>query len=148
VTGPRDWDKELADIDKAIARMPAPAAAPAAASAGVTSAPAPARVPPPAATRRETTTTWLRVLLAALLAAALPYWPYARGCGLWLDLYLGAAAMVVVAGVWASISAWQRRRARAHVVALLIVFWGVGLLAAEVLPRVGYARHAARWTCG
>src|SRR5690348_5855548 len=96
--------------------------------AGAARNPAGARAALPRVTPRETTTTWLRVLLAALLAGALPFWPYARGCGLCLYLYLGAAAVAVIAGLWASSSTWQRRRARAHVVALLVVLWGLGLI--------------------
>jgi hypothetical protein len=151
VTGPRDWDKELADIDKAIARMPAQPAPPSAPPGGAEAAPGRVASPgavSPAATRRETTTTWLRVLLAAVLAGALPFWPYAHACGVGLYLYLAAAAMVIVAGIWAAISTWQRRRARAHALALLVILWGAGLVAHEVLPRVGYTKHQARWTCG
>jgi hypothetical protein len=157
VTGPRDWDKELAEIDKAIARMPArpaspgdvPAPSPGAGQPGIPErSPAASRAARPPATPRETTTTWLRVVLAVLLAGALPFWPYARGCGLGLYLYLAAAAVAVTAGLWAASSTWQRRRARAHVIALLVILWGLGLIAHEVLPRVGYAKHLARWTCG
>jgi hypothetical protein len=157
VTGPRDWDKELAEIDKAIARMPArpasPGDVPAASAgagqpAGAARSPGAARASLPRVTPRETTTTWLRVVLAVLLASALPFWPYARGCGLGLYLYLGAAAVAVTAGLWAASSTWQRRRARAHIVALLVIIWGLGLIAHEVLPRVGYAKQPARWTCG
>ncbi|HEU4588757.1 MAG TPA: hypothetical protein VFS11_08925 [Gemmatimonadales bacterium] len=154
MTGPRDWDKELAEIDKAIARLPArpaqSAEVPAAAGTPAGSAPSPAgaRTVRPAASPRETTTTWLRVVLAVVLAAALPFWTYSRGCGLGLYLYLGASAVVVIAGLWAAGSAWQRRRARAHIVALLVVLWGLGLIAHEVLPRIGYAKQPARWTCG
>jgi hypothetical protein len=156
VTGPRDWDKELAEIDKAIARTPARSAsagdvaAPSAGAgqpAGAAGHPAGGRAALPRVTPRETTTTWLRVVLAVLLAGALPFWPYARGCGLGLYLYLGAAAVAVTAGLWAASSTWQRRRARAHVIALLVILWGLGLIAQEVLPRVGYAKQPARWTC-
>jgi hypothetical protein len=141
VTGPRDWDKELAGIDKAIARTPG--------EAEPVSAVVPARrAAVPAPTPQETTTTWLRVLLAATLAGALPFWPYARGCGIGLYLYLAGAAMVIVAGIWAAVSTWQRRRSRAHAFSLLVLLWGVGLVFHEVLPRVGYAKQPARWTCG
>jgi peptidoglycan/LPS O-acetylase OafA/YrhL len=147
MTGPRDWDKELADIDRAIERMPAPP--PERIGPGGVAPPGPAPRPALApATPREVATTWLRVLLAAVLAAALPFWPYPNGCGPGLVLYLAAAAMVVLAGMWAATVSWRRRRPWAHVIALLVVLWGLGLVATQVLPRVGYARHVARWTCG
>ena len=147
---PKDWDKELAKIDRAMARMPPPAADPApgkkaGAPAGGASAPplAPQHVGP-----RATTTTWLRVLLVLTLALAMPLWPYPKGCGMWLYAYLAAAGIVVLAGVWAGISTWHRRRAIGHVLAILVLLWGLILIAAEVLPRIGYAKAAIRWTCG
>ncbi|HET7601071.1 MAG TPA: hypothetical protein VFK09_12305 [Gemmatimonadales bacterium] len=147
MTAPRDWDKELADIDRAIERLPAPP--PERIGPGGVAPPGAAPRPgAPPVGPREAATTWLRALLAAVLAAALPFWPYPRGCGIGLVLYLGAAGMVAVAGGWAAVSAWSRRRAWAHLVALLVVLWGLGLIAQQVLPRVGYAREALRWTCG
>ena len=146
---PRDWDTELAKIDRALARLPDPAAppAPGAAPAGP-AGPTPDAVPPHVAGPRATTTTWLRVLLVLTLALAMPFWPYARGCGFGLFAYLAAASVVVVAGGWASISTWHRRRPVGHVLAILVLLWGLGLIIVEVLPRVGYAKAAIRWTCG
>jgi hypothetical protein len=146
---PRDWNKELAKIDRAMARLPEPAAppAPGATPAGP-AGPTPGAVSPRVADPRATTTTWLRVLLVVTLALAMPLWPYARGCGFGLFAYLGAASVVVVAGGWASISTWHRRRPVGHVLAILVMLWGLGLIIVEVLPRVGYAKAAIRWTCG
>jgi hypothetical protein len=140
---PRNWDKELADIDRAMARQQPRPEIPA-------SKPAPS---PPAAQaaplrRGATATTWLRLLLAVLLAVAMPFWPYGHGCGVGLFAYLAAAGVVVLGGVWAAVASWQTRRPLAHVVALLVTLWGLGLVAAEVLPRVGYAKQGVRWTCG
>lgn len=138
----RDWDKELADIDKVIARTPAgPAPVPAAQGKG---APALAA---PAGGRRAVLTTWLRVLLGAVLGIAMTQWPYSHGCGIKLFLYLGAAGAVVVAGLWSSISSWKRRLGLAHTVALLVTLGGLVLLAREVLPRVGYAKQISTWMC-
>ena len=122
---PKDWDKELAKIDRAMARLPEPAADPGA-----------------------TTTTWLRVLLVLTLALAMPLWPYPKGCGVGLYAYLVAACIVVLAGVWAGISTWHRRRPIGHILAIVVLLWGLALVAAEVLPRIGYAKAAIRWTCG
>jgi hypothetical protein len=148
---PRDWDKELAAIDRAMERLP-PAQGPTAPTPA--GAPVPSRAAaagsasPPRLGHRATTTTWLRVLLAVSLALAMPFWPYGRGCGLGLFAYLAAASVVVIGGGWAAVSTWHRRRPMAHVVALLVTLWGIGLLAAEVLPRVGYAKQTVRWVCG
>ena len=141
---PRDWDKELAKIDRAMGRIPeaAPPAPARKAEASVTG-PAPAHAGP-----RATTTTWLRVALVLTLALAMPLWPYPKGCGVGLLSYLTAAGVVVLAGVWAAISTWHRRRAIGHVLAILVLIWGLALMAAEVLPRIGYAKNAIRWTCG
>jgi hypothetical protein len=140
---PRDWDKELAKIDRAMAQQP-PQANPPAAKPAV----APAVLPTPQPGRRAGTTSWLRVLLVVVLALAMPFWPYGRGCGFGLAAYLAAAGIVVVSGVWASVSSWRTHRPLAHVVALLVTLWGLGLVAATVLPRVGYAKQTVRWTCG
>ncbi|MGH7562269.1 MAG: hypothetical protein ACRENB_14760 [Gemmatimonadales bacterium] len=141
MTGPkRDWDKELADIDKLMAAPPAPAA-------GRPAAPATRQAGPAAVSRREALGAWLRVGLGVAAGAAVSQWPYAHACGLGLWLYLGAAATVVVAGFWGLIASWRRRLGLAHVVALAVLLWGAILVAGVILPRVGYARTAAAWTC-
>ncbi len=145
---PRDWDKELAAIDRAMARQQpppeeVPAAKPGAAPALPTPQPAVAK-PHKAAGL----TTWMRVGLGVALALAMPFWPYGRGCGIGLATYLAAAVVVVLAGIWGAVSSWRRHRALAHIVALLVTLWGLGLVMTEVLPRVGYAKQMIRWTCG
>lgn len=147
MTGPRDWDRELAKIDKAIERMPAsaPAAPAAPTAAGRPSAPAAPAAPLDGP--RAVLTTWLRVLLVLALAVAMPFWPYPHACGTPLFLYLGASAVVVLAGVWGAASTWRRRLGLAHLLSLLTVLWGLGLVLATVLPRVGYAAARAGWFC-
>jgi len=140
---PRDWDKELAAIDKAISRSPAQpvgAAVPAARPGGTAVAAAPV-------SRRAALATWLRVILGLTLAGAMTQWPYVHDCGVNLFLYLGAAGVVVVAGIWSAISSWYRRLGWAHALSLLVVLWGGYLSLSEVLPRIGYAKHIAYWTC-
>ena len=90
---------------------------------------------------------WLRTIAATALGAAVLYWPYAHGCGWRLDTYLGVVAAVLVSGGWASFEAWRLRAATAHVVSLVVMFWGVVLAAEQVLPRIGYAATAAAWSC-
>jgi hypothetical protein len=150
MTAPRDWDKELAEIDKLMAqpqaqvpaKTGAPAPAPARPAGG--SAPVPAA---PVASRKAIFATWLKVLLAAVAAGAMTRWPYAHACGLGLFLYLGASGVIALSGVTGAISSWKRRIGLAHVVSLAVMLWGLGLAAVVVLPRIGYAREAANWFC-
>lgn len=149
---PRNWDKELAEIDRLIAAQPAggkpKAVAPRAEGA---SAPAPRETsgPPPAARvgNRERLSVWMKVALGAILAGAMLQWPYGHVCGLGLFGYLGALGAVVVSGLWAARSAWTRRMGWAHTIGIAVTMWGVGLIALQILPRIGYARIPAAWWC-
>jgi hypothetical protein len=146
MTGPRDWDKELADIDRAIARQgsaPPPGAAPGAVSP-------PTRPVPPsggATTRGHIVLTWFWVFLAVALAAALLLWPYDKTCGLQLTFFLGAAATTAIFALLGAISAWSHRRVLAHVLSLLVLAWAGVEAAGEVLPRIGYAKETRTWLC-
>lgn len=90
---------------------------------------------------------WARAALGVLLGVALIQWPYGDACGPGLTLKVAAVGVLVVAGVWAAVGSWRRRMAAAHIVALLITAWGLGLLAHEVLPRTGYWPDPAAWRC-
>jgi hypothetical protein len=98
--------------------------------------------------RRARASTWFRVLLTAALAVALPLWPYAHSCGPGLWLYLAAVSVTGLSAIWVAFSAWHRRQGLAHLLALLAIGWTLVLGAREVLPRTGYARIPAAWTCG
>jgi hypothetical protein len=74
-------------------------------------------------------------------------WPYQQACGLPLAGYLGSVVVLGLAALWAASAAWKRRAALAHVVALIILFYGILLAGAEVLPRIGYAAEQAHWQC-
>ena len=137
---PRDWDKELAAIDKAMARAPAPVPG----GAPVTTKPAES---PAVVSKRAVLATWLRVLLGLVLAGAMTQWPYVHQCGVELYFYLTAAITVIVAGIWSGISSWYRRLGWAHTLSLLVVLWGMFLAGREILPRIGYAKHIAYWVC-
>jgi len=150
VTGgqPRDWDKEMAEIDKILANTPA-APPPDRSRAGGAVAPAPARgrsVAAPAG-RRAGLATWLRVGLGVALAAGMTQWPYFHACGPALFLYLGAVGMVGVTGVWGMVASWRNRMGLAHTVSVVVLLWGGILTAATVLPRTGYAKRTATWMC-
>jgi hypothetical protein len=149
---PRDWDRELADIDRVIDKGGTGAAPPRGsppalpAGAAATPARAPAALAPPSA-RRSVAVTWFWVMLAVLLAMALPLWPYGKGCGLQLFFYLGAAALALLAGAAGAVSSWAARRPLAHVLSLLVIVWAGVLGAREVLPRTGYAARSQTWLC-
>jgi hypothetical protein len=145
MTGPRDWDKELAAVDKAIQKMKAPLNPP---PASTPSSPRQPVIPAPREhPRGGRVATWLRVILVLLLGAAAPFWPYPRQCGLNLFLYLGVIALVVIAGIWGAGSSWNRRMGLPHVLSILTIIWGLALIAAEVLPRIGYAAAPLGWGC-
>jgi hypothetical protein len=151
------WDKELAKIDKQLSSMSdeallaksetVPGPAPAAAKAAATLAPA-------VAGAKGTTTfgVMLRLTLAAALGVGMVFWPYPSRCGPWLFAYLGAAGVLMSAGLWSAVWSWRHRAHKSHILSLLLVLWGGTLAAAEVLPKVGYAipseDHPAAWLCG
>jgi hypothetical protein len=83
---------------------------------------------------------WTRLSLVIALTAGLYFWPYARTCGAGLYGLLGAELAIVVGGLWVAIYAWRRRTARAHAAAVVLALVGAALIAAEMLPRTGYAR--------
>lgn len=80
-----------------------------------------------------------RLVLVLALGAALVMWPYSRACGSGWFSYVGVEGMIVAGGVWVGITTWRARLAKLHVLSLLIVLAGLALVAAEVLPRIGYA---------
>jgi hypothetical protein len=155
-----DWDKELAKIDKQLASIsdeelmnasaPAPVAASAQKGAGkVPSAPSPVGVKPP-----RKWVLYLRLGLALALAVGILFWPHAQysiACGVNLFLYLGVSVLITGAGMWSAIWSWRHRAAGAHVLSLAIMMWGLVVGAAEVLPRVGYAKTpgdaSPTWLC-
>ena len=152
MTDPRNWDKELADIDKLMAadRVPVPSSPPARTGepAGRATTVAAPRGASAVTTRpRDTFGIWLRALLGMLGAAALFYWPYSKSCGSMLYVYLVGVAAVVGIGGYTMRYAWTHRRGVAHVVGLLVLLAGLALAALEILPRTGYAAVARTWTC-
>jgi len=98
-------------------------------------------------TRGDLLAVWARVGLGLLLAGVVHQWPYGFDCGLSLSFYLAALGVVVVGGGWAAVWAWRLRMGVAHIVALLVIAWGLVLTAERVLPRVGYAAAHATWAC-
>ncbi len=135
---PRDWDKELAAIDRAMAGMPA--------NAPPTRA-SPPVLPPPAPSRGARLGSWIKVLLGLALALGITQWPYRYDCGRYLAFYWVAVILVVMVGTWSAISTWRRRLGFAHALSLLVTLLGLVLAARELLPRVGYAKFELQWVC-
>lgn len=79
------------------------------------------------------------VALGVLLSAAMPYWPYSNAWSWGLLTYLCAVDLVVITGVWGAKLTWDARLPAAHTVAIGVICWGLALLAAEAVPRIGYA---------
>jgi hypothetical protein len=173
----RDWDRELADIDRRLASVPEAAAPPPAGQrAAAPAAPAPRAAAPagparpaagaPAAGGRTLGTaatapgrrSWrsqfallARILAGAAVVAALIYWPYPSACGAGLGVYLALVAALGLAGVATSTTAWRHRAPFVHVLGLAMIASAAVLGAREVLPRVGYAVPTpgvpATWAC-
>jgi hypothetical protein len=160
----RDWEKELAKIDKqlgslsdeelaAVPKAPVKGGAPA--GAAVKALP-PAKGAGAAAVSAEprATKSWAvyaRLTLSVALGVGMVLWPYPARCGPGLAAYLAAVIVVVTSGVWSSIWTWRHRASHAHTLSLLLILWGLVLGSMEVLPRVGYAKpnalHPAQWAC-
>lgn len=146
----RNWDAEMKKIDRAMGKVTDDTlVASAKAPAPVAAAGRPGQVSPPGAKSRIG--MFARLGLAAAIGIGIIFWPYASRCGMGLTGYLGAVAVVIAAGGWSAVSAWRYRSGRAHVLALMILVWGLVLASIEVLPRMGYAiptvNHPADWTC-
>jgi hypothetical protein len=132
-----DWDAQLKKIDKQLESMSDSALIP-----------APPKNAPPAvrakvAEERATTRTWgafLRLALATALGIGILFWPYPTQCGGGLFGYLLAIVVVALGGLWSSIWTWRHRTARAHVLSLLLVMWGLVLGVRELAPRLGSAK--------
>ena len=122
---PRNWDKELADIDRAISRQPA-----ATPPAGGGPALSPTR-------RRFVALTWFWTGLAVALALGLAIWPYDKLCGIRLIFFLFAAGLALLMAFLGALASWAHHRALAHVLSLAGDRVGAAVVAREVLPRTG-----------
>ncbi|MDP9205079.1 MAG: hypothetical protein M3P12_06430 [Gemmatimonadota bacterium] len=81
-----------------------------------------------------------RLILVFALFGALGIWPYAKNCGAGWFGYVGTEAVIVAGGLWVAFTTWRYRLPKMHALSLLIILVGLVLIAAEVLPRTGYAR--------
>ncbi len=165
----RDWEKELAEIDRRIASEPAESeGVPASRTVAVSGRTDAAKPKPPSVAARANapvTTTpaaprhWktivgltIRLSIAAMLLAAVVVWPYDTRCGSWLYGYLATIGLTAVASIWTAVAAWRHRGALVHLLSLAMLATALVYAAIEVLPRVGYAlpdaAHPTIWSCG
>ena len=150
MTGPRDWDKELAEIDKVIANTRPQAASPAALPAPsprAAAAPSAAPVATVATRGRDKFVVWARALIGLGGAIALPFWPYGKSCGTMLYLYLLAALAVSAFGIWTMRASWTHRRGIAHVVGLITLLGGLSFAAFEIFEHTAFAATRLAWVC-
>lgn len=141
--GTRDWDKEMAKIDKQLESASDAQLFPEKKAAS------PAQKTQVAADRAEAK-SWpaiVRLALSVALGVGILFWPYANRCGLGLSGYLIAVTAVAVSGVWSAVWTWRHRAGRAHALSILLMAWGLVLGATEILPRIGYAKQALTWSC-
>ena len=155
---PRESEKDLAsEIDKLLKKLPhaepslsggqAPSAAPV---VGVGRA---ARADSTLSSRsvpldgKTLLAVWGRVALVGMFGLALTQWPFARECGLGLVWYGAAVVVLLVAGGWCAMVTWENRVGLAHILSLVVCFWGIVLSADVLLPRLGYSVDRATWRC-
>ncbi len=140
----RDWDKEMRDVDRLLAKLPY-----ADPKLGAGSQPT-QRNPVAVAGQPSGPTvagTWAKLALGLAIGIGMTQWPYSHGCGMRLGFYLVGVAAVIAAGIWSGVSSWKRRLGFAHALSHLLIVWGTVLAAREVLPRIGYAKAIAPWLC-
>jgi len=90
---------------------------------------------------------WTKVLLVAGLGIGIVFWPYSHQCGLGLISYFAALGVLLLTAAWGLHAAWRQRTAWAYGLGLAVVVWGAGLTMTQVLPRTGYAKATAFWSC-
>ena len=143
----KNWDKELARIDKQLESLadetllPSSAAATPEAKAEIKTQQA----------RTRTLGVFLRLTLAVGLGVGILFWPYDARCGLGLAGYLASVGVVIGSAAWSAVWSWRHRAPRAHILSLLLTLWGLTLGAVEILPRSGYAKQdptrPVSWFC-
>jgi hypothetical protein len=93
-----------------------------------------------------------RVFFVLALAAAINFWPYAHECGAALIAYVSAESVVAAGGIWLAAWTWHHRMPKVHTLSLIVVVWGMALVADQALRRMGYARvdpqNPPEWLCG
>lgn len=163
----RNWEQELAKIDKQLASVSdeellaqsaqpaAPPRAPLATTAPKASAPAPVKAGKPAVASAvpsgRTWVAWAQLTVAVAAGVGLWFWPWTTRCGLNAMTFTAATGGVTLLGLWSAVGSWRHRQAYAHVLSFAVMIWGLVLGAREVLPRMGYAiptfDRPGAWSC-
>lgn len=146
----RDWDREMREVDKLLAKLPEadPTLGRGVPTVPVSPRPAAAGSPtihPGPARGRAWLTTWMRVGLGLALGVGMVVWPYAR-CGPSLIFYLIGATAVTVGGVWSALTSWKRRLGIAHTLSIVLIIWGLALASRQLLPRI-YGKTPIPFSC-
>ena len=148
----RDWDREMREVDKLLAKLPdadptlgrgSPTVPRAYAASGAHATPS-GEVRAAAGARL---TTWLRVGLGVMLGVGMLVWPYRHVCGAGLLLYGIGLGTLTIAGAWGALSSWKRRMGLAHIISVVLLMEGAVLMVSTVLPRIGGAGPQALWFC-
>jgi hypothetical protein len=143
----RNWEKELAKIDKQLESVSDEQLFPKSAAKTTPERQEIAEKQ----SRTSTLGVMMRLLLTVALGIGMIFWPYQARCGFGLLAYLFAVTVVIGAGAWSAVWAWRHRAGKAHLLSLLIMLWGGILGAQELLPRMGYAKptldHPDVWQC-
>ncbi len=148
----RDWDREMREVDKLLAKLPE---ADPSLGRGAATVPrayaAPGTHTTPSGEGRAAAgarlTTWLRVGLGVMLGVGMFVWPYRHVCGAGLLLYVIGIGTLTIAGAWGALSSWKRRMGLAHIISVLLLMEGAVLMVSTVLPRIGRAGPQAAWFC-
>jgi hypothetical protein len=151
----RDWDREMREVDKLLARLPdadpslgrGVPTVPVSPRAGIgpTATPGAVHMAGPAR-GKAWLTTWMRVGLGLALGVGMLLWPYPHACGFKLTFYLIGAGTVAIAGVWSALSSWRRRLGWAHALSIVLIIWGLGLAGRQLLPRI-YGKEPIPFFC-
>jgi hypothetical protein len=143
----KNWEKELAKIDKQLESMADETLLP------TSSAKTPEDKAELKAQHGRTRTLGVlaRLTVAVGLGVGILFLPFDHRCGIALAGYLASIGLVIGSGLWSAIWSWRHRSSRAHVLSLLIILWGLTLGAIEILPRTGYAKpdpeRPLTWLC-
>jgi hypothetical protein len=93
---------------------------------------------------------WLRLVLAATLTFSLFWWPYGHRCGFPLVAFLLANVVAIVAAVTLGVETWRERMVWPFLASTLFAVTAWTVIAAHVLPRMGYApsgETSPGWSC-
>ena len=155
----RNWEQELAKIDKQLASVPddqlvtpnAPQRVPPGAPASGNVPVAKIAVPVVPVRKAGSWIAWVQLVVAIAAAAGLWFWPWGTRCGLNAIAFTAATGAVTLLGLWSAVGSWKHRQGYAHVLSFAVMIWGLVLGAREVLPRVGYVipslERPAGWSC-